>query len=120
MQQEQNVERRVPKKRKPLILKLSHKQGNMDVLELVDATKTFEGLERPILDNQAWSVRVLALESLVETAKERQPCSKSSIKVKLNSGKIDVSPGTVIGYFHKIAPHWISSSIQSNKFRSCD
>ena len=83
MQQELKALRaRVPKKRKPLILKLDAiDKASMDVLELVGATKTFEGLERPILNNQTLEVRKGDRIGIVEgTVKERQLCLKSSTK----------------------------------------
>ena len=49
---------RVPKKRKPLILQLeATDKASMDVLQMDGATKIFEGLNRPLLNNQDLEVR---------------------------------------------------------------
>ena len=105
MQQElKALKARVPKKRKPLILKLDAiDKASMDVLELVDATKTFEGLERPILDNQTLEVRKGDRIGIVGGNGQGKTTLLKIIneELKLDSGKIDVSPGTVIGYFHQ-------------------
>ncbi len=105
MQQElKALKARVPKKRKPLILKLDAiDKASMDVLELVDATKTFEGLERPILDNQTLEVRKGDRIGIVGGNGQGKTTLLKIIneEMKLDSGKIDVSPGTVIGYFHQ-------------------
>jgi ATP-binding cassette subfamily F protein 3 len=59
MQQEVKALRaRVPKQRKSLIMTLDAvDKASMDVLELTDACMTFEGLKKPILDNQDLEVR---------------------------------------------------------------
>ena len=105
MQQElKALKARVPKKRKPLILKLDAiDKASMDVLELVDATKTFEGLERPILDKQTLEVRKGDRIGIVGGNGQGKTTLLKIIneELKLDSGKIDVSPGTVIGYFHQ-------------------
>ena len=105
MQQELKALRaRVPKKRKPLILKLDAiDKASMDVLELVGATKTFEGLERPILNNQTLEVRKGDRIGIVGGNGQGKTTLLKIInkELKLDSGKIDVSPGTVIGYFHQ-------------------
>ena len=105
MQQElKALKARVPKKRKPLILKLDAiDKASMDVLEMVDATKTFEGLERPILDNQTLEVRKGDRIGIVGGNGQGKTTLLKIIneELKLDSGKIDVSPGSVIGYFHQ-------------------
>ena len=105
MQQELKALRaRVSKKRKPLVLTLDAlDKASMDVLELVDATMTFEGLERPILDNQTLEVRKGDRIGIVGGNGQGKTTLLKIINgdLKLDSGKVDVSPGSVIGYFHQ-------------------
>ncbi len=105
MQQElKALNSRVSKKRKPLVLSLDAlDKASMDVLELVDATMTFEGLERPILDNQTLEVRKGDRIGIVGGNGQGKTTLLKIINgdLKLDSGKIDVSPGSVIGYFHQ-------------------
>ncbi len=105
MQQElKALNSRVSRKRKPLILSLDAlDKASMDVLELVDATMTFEGLERPILDNQTLEVRKGDRIGIVGGNGQGKTTLLKIINgdLKLDSGKIDVSPGSVIGYFHQ-------------------
>ena len=105
MQQEMKALRsRVSKKRKPLVLTLDAlDKASMDVLEMVDATMTFEGLERPILDNQTLEVRKGDRIGIVGGNGQGKTTLLKIINgdLKLDSGKVDVSPGSVIGYFHQ-------------------
>jgi ATP-binding cassette subfamily F protein 3 len=105
MQQElKALNSRVSRKRKPLILSLDAlDKASMDVLELVDATMTFEGLERPILDNQTLEVRKGDRIGIVGGNGQGKTTLLKILNVdlKLDSGKVDVSPGSVIGYFHQ-------------------
>jgi ATP-binding cassette subfamily F protein 3 len=105
MQQElKALNSRVSRKRKPLILSLDAlDKASMDVLELVDATMTFEGLERPILDNQTLEVRKGDRIGIVGGNGQGKTTLLKIINgdLKLDSGKVDVSPGSVIGYFHQ-------------------
>ena len=105
MQQElKALNARVSRKRKPLILTLDAlDKASMDVLELVDATMTFEGLERPILDNQTLEVRKGDRIGIVGGNGQGKTTLLKIINgdLKLDSGKVDVSPGSVIGYFHQ-------------------
>ena len=105
MQQElKALNSRVSRKRKPLILTLDAlDKASMDVLELVDATMTFEGLERPILDNQTLEVRKGDRIGIVGGNGQGKTTLLKIINgdLKLDSGKVDVSPGSVIGYFHQ-------------------
>lgn len=105
MQQElKALNSRVSKKRKPLVLSLDAlDKASMDVLELVDATMTFDGLERPILDNQTLEVRKGDRIGIVGGNGQGKTTLLKIINgdLKLDSGKIDVSPGSVIGYFHQ-------------------
>ena len=105
MQQElKALNARVSRKRKPLILTLDAlDKASMDVLELVDATMTFDGLERPILDNQTLEVRKGDRIGIVGGNGQGKTTLLKIINgdLKLDSGKVDVSPGSVIGYFHQ-------------------
>jgi ATP-binding cassette subfamily F protein 3 len=105
MQQElKALNSRVSRKRKPLILTLDAlDKASMDVLELVDATMTFQGLERPILDNQTLEVRKGDRIGIVGGNGQGKTTLLKIINgdLKLDSGKVDVSPGSVIGYFHQ-------------------
>ena len=105
MQQEMKALRaRVSKKRKPLVLTLDAlDKASMDVLEMVDATMTFEGLERPILDNQTLEVRKGDRIGIVGGNGQGKTTLLKIINgdLKLDSGKVEVSPGSVIGYFHQ-------------------
>ena len=122
MQQELKALRaRVPKKRKPLILKLDAiDKASMDVLELVGATKTFEGLERPILNNQTLEVRKGDRIGIVGGNGQGKTTLLKIInkELKLDSGKIDVSPGLSLGIFTKITQRLILNSIPLNRFRN--
>ena len=105
MQQELKALRaRVPKKRKPLILKLeATDKASMDVLQLDGATKTFEGLKRPILNNQDLVVRKGDRIGIVGGNGQGKTTLLKIINgdEKLTSGVRDLAPGAEIGYFHQ-------------------
>ena len=105
MQQELKALRaRVPKKRKPLILKLeATDKASMDVLQLDGATKTFEGLKRPILNNQDLEVRKGDRIGIVGGNGQGKTTLLKIINgdEKLTSGVRDLAPGAEIGYFHQ-------------------
>ena len=105
MQQELKALRaRVPKKRKPLILKLeATDKASMDVLQLDGATKTFEGLKRPILNNQDLEVRKGDRIGIVGGNGQGKTTLLKIINgdEKLTSGIRDLAPGAEIGYFHQ-------------------
>ena len=97
---------RVPKKRKPLILTLEAvDKASMDVFQLDGATKVFEGLDRPILDNQDLEVRKGDRIGIVGGNGNGQG-KTTLLKLingdeKLTSGTRDLAPGCEIGYFHQ-------------------
>ncbi|MBT5594518.1 MAG: ABC-F family ATP-binding cassette domain-containing protein [Euryarchaeota archaeon] len=105
MQQELKALRaRVPKKRKPLILSLeATDKASMDVFQLDGATKIYEGLERPILNNQDLEVRKGDRIGIVGGNGQGKTTLLKIINgdEKLTSGKRDLAPGCEIGYFHQ-------------------
>ena len=105
MQQELKALRaRVPKKRKPLILTLeATDKASMDVLQLDGATKIYEGLERPILNNQDLEVRKGDRIGIVGGDGQGKTTLLKLINgdEKLTSGIRDLAPGCEIGYFHQ-------------------
>ena len=105
MQQELKALRaRVPKKRKPLILTLeATDKASMDVLQLDGATKIYEGLERPILNNQDLEVRKGDRIGIVCGNGQGKTTLLKLINgdEKLTSGIRDLAPGCEIGYFHQ-------------------
>ena len=105
MQQELKALRaRVPKKRKPLILTLeATDKASMDVLQLDGSTKIYEGLERPILNNQDLEVRKGDRIGIVGGNGQGKTTLLKLINgdEKLTSGIRDLAPGCEIGYFHQ-------------------
>jgi len=105
MQQEVKALRaRVPKQRKSLIMTLDAvDKASMDVLELADACMTFEGLKKPILDNQDLEVRKGDRIGIVGGNGQGKTTLLKLIngELKLTSGKRDLAPGCAIGYFHQ-------------------
>mgnify|MGYP003334357075 FL=1 len=95
---------RVPKKRKPLILSLeATDKGSMDVLSIESGTKAFDGLERKILDNQTLEVRKGDRIGIVGGNGQGKTTLLKLINgdEDLTSGKMDLAPGCIIGYFHQ-------------------
>ncbi len=105
MQQELKALRaRVPKKRKPLILSLeATDKASMDVLQVEGGSKSFEGLDRKILDNQSLEVRKGDRIGIVGGNGQGKTTLLKLINgdEKLTSGTIDLAPGCEIGYFHQ-------------------
>ena len=105
LQQEQKALRnRVPKKRKPLILNLeATDKASMDVLHIEGGSKRFEGLERPILDNQDLEIRKGDRIGIVGGNGQGKTTLLKMINgdLKLDSGVRDLAPGCQIGYFHQ-------------------
>jgi len=105
MQQElKALKARVPKKRKPLILKLeATDKASMDVLHIEGGSKRFEGLERPILDNQDLEIRKGDRIGIVGGNGQGKTTLLKMINgdMKLDSGTRDLAPGCQIGYFHQ-------------------
>ena len=105
MQQELKVLRaRVPKKRKPLILDLeATDKASMDVIQLESASKSFEGLDKPILKNQDLEIRKGDRIGIVGGNGQGKTTLLKIINgdEKLTSGMRDLAPGCQIGYFHQ-------------------
>ena len=105
MQQELKALRdRVPKKRKPLILSLeATDKASMDVLSVEGGTKSFEGLDRKILDNQFLEVRKGDRIGIVGGNGQGKTTLLKLINgdERLTSGTMDLAPGCKIGYFHQ-------------------
>ena len=105
MQQEVKLlKARVPKQRKALIMTLDAvDKASMDVLEITDACMTFEGLKKPILHNQDIEVRKGDRIGIVGGNGQGKTTLLKLINgdLKLTSGKRDLAPGCVIGYFHQ-------------------
>ncbi|MDG1550104.1 MAG: ABC-F family ATP-binding cassette domain-containing protein [Candidatus Poseidoniaceae archaeon] len=105
MQQELKALRaRVPKKRKPLILKLeATDKASMDVIQIEGGSKSFEGLKRPILNNQDLEVRKGDRIGIVGGNGQGKTTLLKIINgdEKLDSGMRDLAPGCQIGYFHQ-------------------
>jgi ATP-binding cassette subfamily F protein 3 len=78
-------------------------KASMDVLELTDACMTFEGLKKPILDNQDLEVRKGDRIGIVGGNGQGKTTLLKLIngELKLTSGKRDLAPGCAIGYFHQ-------------------
>jgi ATP-binding cassette subfamily F protein 3 len=95
---------RVPKKRKPLVLRLQAvEKSSMDVLEFRAATMEFDGLQRKILDNQNLEVSKGDRIGIVGGNGQGKTTLLKLINgdLKLSAGKIEVAPGCIIGYFHQ-------------------
>ena len=105
MQQELKALRaRVPKKRKPLILKLeATDKASMDIIQIEGGSKSFEGLERPILNNQDLEIRKGDRIGIVGGNGQGKTTLLKIINgdEKLDSGMRDLAPGCEIGYFHQ-------------------
>ena len=105
MQQElKALKARVPKKRKPLILKLeATDKASMDVIQIEGGSKSFDGLERPILNNQDLEIRKGDRIGIVGGNGQGKTTLLKIINgdEKLDSGMRDLAPGCEIGYFHQ-------------------
>jgi ATP-binding cassette subfamily F protein 3 len=105
MQQElKALKARVPKKRKPLILDLeATDKASMDVIQLESASKSFEGLDKPILKNQDLEIRKGDRIGIVGGNGQGKTTLLKIINgdEKLTSGMRDLAPGCQIGYFHQ-------------------
>ena len=105
MQQElKALKARVPKKRKPLILKLeATDKASMDVIQIEGGSKSFDGLERPILNKQDLEIRKGDRIGIVGGNGQGKTTLLKLINgdETLDSGKRDLAPGCQIGYFHQ-------------------
>jgi ATP-binding cassette subfamily F protein 3 len=95
---------RVPRKRKPLRLRFDAvDKASMDMVDFKGATKRFEGLDRAILDNQDLEIRKGDRIGIVGGNGQGKTTLLKMIvgDEALTSGKLEVSPGVIIGYFHQ-------------------
>ena len=93
-----------PRQRKNLHFQLTATdKASMEIADLDEATLTFEGLDRPLLD----SVRVGISKGQRIGIVGGNGAGKTTLlrvligEIPLDSGKIDVPPGVQIGYFHQ-------------------
>ena len=95
---------RVPRKRKPLRLRFDAvDKASMDMVDFKGATKRFDGLDRAILDNQDLEIRKGDRIGIVGGNGQGKTTLLKMIvgDEALTSGKLEVSPGVIIGYFHQ-------------------
>ncbi|MDA0878353.1 MAG: ABC-F family ATP-binding cassette domain-containing protein [archaeon] len=95
---------RVPRKRKPLRLRFEAvDKASMDMVDFKGATKRFDGLDRAILDNQDLEIRKGDRIGIVGGNGQGKTTLLKMIvgDEALTSGKLEVSPGVIIGYFHQ-------------------
>ncbi len=93
-----------PKRRKGLTFSLSSTdKSSLDVLELRDACLTFEGLENPLMKgvfaavSRGQKIGIVGGNGVGKTTLLRTLIGD----VELDSGMVEVQPGTEIGYFHQ-------------------
>ena len=95
---------RKPKQRKGLRFNLeaADKSSN-DIIELKDATKKFDGLERPILDKQNLEISKGNRIGIVGGNGQGKTTLLKLIigEEEIDSGERDLAPGTIIGYYHQ-------------------
>jgi len=95
---------RVPKQRKGLQFNLeSVDKASLDVLELEAVYKRFDGLEQPILSNaelfinKGMKIGIVGGNGVGKTTLLKMINGDEEI----DTGKLEVSPGVIIGYFHQ-------------------
>ena len=95
---------RVPKQRKGLQFNLeSVDKASLDVLELEAVYKRFDGLKKPILSNaelfinKGMKIGIVGGNGVGKTTLLKMINGDEEI----DSGKLEVSPGVIIGYFHQ-------------------
>lgn len=105
MQKERKVlVARVPKQRKGLQFNLeSVDKASLDVLELEAVYKRFDGLKQPILSNaelfinKGMKIGIVGGNGVGKTTLLKMINGDEEI----DTGKLEVSPGVIIGYFHQ-------------------
>ena len=105
MQQElKALKARKPKQRKGLRFNLeaADKSSN-DIIELKDASKRFDGLQRPILDNQNLEISKGDRIGIVGGNGQGKTTLLKLITgdEEVDSGVRDLAPGAIIGYYHQ-------------------
>ena len=102
--QRKALKERVPKKRKAMRFNLeSVDKASMDVLELQKVSKRFEGLEKAILEKVDLSISKGQRIGLVGGNGSGKTTLLKMINgdEEISAGKLEVSPGVVLGYFHQ-------------------
>ncbi|HIF45805.1 MAG TPA: ABC-F family ATP-binding cassette domain-containing protein [Candidatus Poseidoniales archaeon] len=105
MQQELKILRiRKPKQRKGLrfSLKAADKSSN-DIIQFLNANKSFEGLSRPLLNNQDLEIQKGDRIGIVGGNGQGKTTLLKLITgdEKIDSGSRDLAPGCIIGYYHQ-------------------
>ncbi len=93
-----------PKRRKSLNFSLSStEKSSLDVLDLKNASLAFDGLEQPILKEVTAAVRRGQKIGIVGGNGVGKTTLLSTIigEISVDSGEVEVQPGTQIGYFHQ-------------------
>ena len=95
---------RVPKQRKSMQFNLeSVDKASLDVLELEAVYKRFDGLKKPILSNaelfinKGMKIGIVGGNGVGKTTLLKMINGDEEI----DTGKLEVSPGVIIGYFHQ-------------------
>ena len=95
---------RKPKQRKGLrfSLKAADKSSN-DIIQFLNANKSFEGLSRPLLDNQDLEIQKGDRIGIVGGNGQGKTTLLKLITgdEKIDSGSRDLAPGCIIGYYHQ-------------------
>jgi ATP-binding cassette subfamily F protein 3 len=93
-----------PKRRKGLAFSLSSTdKSSLDVLELRNASLTFDGLERPLMKevfaavSRGQKIGIVGANGVGKTTLLRTLIGD----VQLDEGEVEVQPGAEIGYFHQ-------------------
>jgi ATP-binding cassette subfamily F protein 3 len=93
-----------PKRRKGLAFSLSSTdKSSLDVLELRNASLTFEGLESPLMNgvfaavSRGQKIGIVGANGVGKTTLLRTLIGD----VQLDGGEVEVQPGAEIGYFHQ-------------------
>jgi ATP-binding cassette, subfamily F, member 3 len=95
---------RKPKQRKGLRFNLeaADKSSN-DIIQFLGASKRFEGLKRPLLDNQDLEISKGDRIGIVGGNGQGKTTLLKLVTgdEKIDSGSRDLAPGTIIGYYHQ-------------------
>ncbi|MDP6010334.1 MAG: ABC-F family ATP-binding cassette domain-containing protein, partial [Candidatus Poseidoniaceae archaeon] len=102
--QRKALKARVPQKRKAMRFNLeSVDKASMDVLELKQVSKRYDGLEKAILDTVDLSISKGQRIGLVGGNGSGKTTMLKMINgdEEVTGGELEVSPGVVLGYFHQ-------------------
>ena len=93
-----------PKKRKQIQFNIkSLEKSSMDIISIEDACLSFEGGENPILNRQSFGISKGQRIGILGPNGAGKTTLLNIIlgNQKIDSGKIELSPGVKIGYFHQ-------------------